>query len=69
VVASEATEPKTIFRVIPPYDNLMRSMQAIAAIRELFEKKNASKYHRFGGLAFAASQRPPKKAPIRGGLP
>jgi hypothetical protein len=28
VVATVATEPKTIFRVIPPDDNLMRSMQA-----------------------------------------
>jgi hypothetical protein len=35
----------------------------ISGIWELFEKENAGKYHRFGGLAFAASQRAPKKAP------
>jgi hypothetical protein len=41
----------------------------IAGIWEPFERENVGKCDRIGGLAFAASQRAPKKAPIRRWLP
>jgi hypothetical protein len=70
VVATVATEPKTIFRVIPPHDNLMRSMQAKLPV---FGSNSKGEMQANAiGLGASHSQlreEPPKRPPIRRWLP
>jgi hypothetical protein len=63
-VAIIATEPKTVFPVIPSHDNLMCSMPAkLPVFWEPFERKNAGKCDRIGGPRIRSFAKSPQKGP------
>jgi hypothetical protein len=67
VVAIIATEPKTVFPVIPSHETSCARCRRNCRYLEPFERENAGKCHRIGGLAFETSRRAPKRPPPDGG--